>query len=220
MSKWFLGFILVCSFLFLTVLLLEIDVASGHGIEADLVIPNGESCAADSCDEDLHIREGRRVGISNSPAITFTEIVTGLEYPTDIANAGDDRLFVLEKRGRIRIISGTTLLASPFLDIDTLVTGGTSANDERGLLGLAFHPDYATNGYFYVTYNFGSGDSRIARYTVDAANPNLANAASATTILEIEQNASNHNVGDLNFGPRRWLFVYWCRRRRAWGRSQ
>ena len=201
MSKWFLGLILGCSFSFLTVLLLEIDAASGRGVASEITALDGELCVGDACDNVSGNFEAGVLGISSAPAITFTEIISGLEYPTDIANAGDGRLFVVEKVGRIRIISGTTLLATPFLDIDSLVTGGTSSNDERGLLGLAFHPDYATNGYFYVSYNFGSGDSRIARYTVDAANPNLANAASALTILEIEQNAANHNVGDLNFGP-------------------
>ena len=104
-------------------------------------------------------------------------IASGLTYPTFVTHAPGDstRLFILEKGGRIRIydrVNGT-LLATPFLTI--AVTGGTSLNDERGLLGLAFHPDYATNGQFYVYYTgSGTNGNTLARYTV-SANPNIAN---------------------------------------------
>ena len=146
------------------------------------------------------------LSITATPAITLTELITSsaaLSYPTDIAHAGDGRLFIVEKEGRIRIFDGSAVLAMPFLDITTIVTGGTSDNDESGLLALAFHPDYAANGYFYVAYTFGTSPlkSRIARYKVSAANPNLADPASATAILEFTQDFSNHNSGDLNFGP-------------------
>ncbi|MBL9141798.1 MAG: PQQ-dependent sugar dehydrogenase, partial [Phycisphaerae bacterium] len=111
--------------------------------------------------------------------VRTSKIVTGLTYPTYVTHAPGDttRLFVLEKRGAIRIVNlaTNTLLATPFLDIDPLVTGGASVNDEQGLLGLAFDPGYSTNGQFYVYYTGSGGATNVvARYTV-SANPNIAN---------------------------------------------
>ena len=129
-------------------------------------------------------------------------INTGLVYPTCITHApGDEtRLFVLEKAGRIRIIdlATNTLLATSFLDIDALVTGGASVSDEQGLLGLAFDPDYATNGQFYVYYT-GSGTNNVARYTV-SANPNVANTAGVIMMTWTDP-FTNHNGGWMDFGP-------------------
>ncbi len=133
--------------------------------------------------------------------LTAVSIASGFTQPVDIANAGDDRLFIVEQSGIIRIIDADkTLLAEPFLDINSLVDSATHA--ERGLLGLAFHPDYPNTPYFYVNYTAvsGSGDTVIARYTV-SGNPNIANAGSAVEILRIDQPDGNHNGGDLNFGP-------------------
>ena len=99
-------------------------------------------------------------------------IASGLVYPTFITHAPGDasRLFVLDKAGRIRIVNlqTNTLLATSFLDIDALVSGGGSTSDEQGLLGLAFDPDYATNGQFYVYYT-STGANNVARYTVSSA---------------------------------------------------
>jgi len=146
-----------------------------------------------------------------APSITLTEVIpgsAGLDRPTDIANAGDGRLFIVEKAGRIRVFDGTSLLAAPFLDISALVKSADSDNSERGMLGLAFHPDYADNGYFYVSYTSEpDGNSRIARYQVDDSNPNLADATSALVILEYDQDQGNHNGGDLNFGPDGYLYI-------------
>ena len=129
---------------------------------------------------------------------------SGLSSPVDITNAGDDRLFVVEKRGAIRILDARgTLLPTPFLDIDPQVSAGS----EQGLLGLAFHPDYATNGYFYVNYTNNSGNTRISRFTRNAANPNLADPASELIILAVTQPFSNHNAGYLNFGPDGYLYI-------------
>ena len=116
------------------------------------------------------------------------------------------RLFVVEKDGLIRILENGNILPAPFLDL----TGLTTKLDEQGLLGLAFAPDYATSGRFYVSYTaFGpapGGKSVIARYHV-SADPNLADAASDTTILEVSQPAANHNGGMIVFGPGGYLYV-------------
>ncbi len=130
-------------------------------------------------------------------------VASGLSRPVMVTYAPGDyqRLFVLEQRGRIRILDleSLTLNAGYFLDIDALVTGGISGGDERGMLGLAFHPEYQTNGYFYVYY-FTSGNMRLARYSV-SSNPDVADASSALTLLNIGQPQSNHNGGHIAFGP-------------------
>jgi glucose/arabinose dehydrogenase len=134
-------------------------------------------------------------------AVRLVKVAEGFEQPLFVTGAGtgSDRLFVVEKPGRIRILDAGTILATPFLDITGIVND--QAN-ERGLLGLAFHPDYERNGLFYVHYTDTSGDIVIARYTV-SNDPDRANAASAKVILTIpHREAANHNGGMLAFGPR------------------
>nr|MDP7290032.1 PQQ-dependent sugar dehydrogenase [Phycisphaerae bacterium] len=109
-----------------------------------------------------------------------------------------DRLFVAEQHtGRIRILDPDTgtINATPFLDINSLATG-----NEQGLLGMAFDPDYATNGFFYVNVTVSGGTTHIRRYQI-SANPDIANAASAQTVMTYSQPFSNHNGGWLGFGP-------------------
>ncbi|MEO8604928.1 MAG: PQQ-dependent sugar dehydrogenase [bacterium] len=136
--------------------------------------------------------------------IALTPFANGFSRPVDITHAGDTRLFVVEKPGYISIVQPDgTVLATPFLDIHTLVSGG----NEEGLLGLAFHPQYATNGFFYVYYTNTSGDIRVVRYTV-SGNPDLANSGSALPIIAIAHPTnSNHNGGGLHFGPDGYLYV-------------
>lgn len=142
--------------------------------------------------------------------ISLQRVASGLAAPVDVtAPPGDrSRIFVVEKTGYIRIvtISGGvyTLLPTPFLDIDALVG---SSGSEQGLLGLAFHPNYASNGYFYVNYTNNSGDTIVARYSVSAGNPNLADPASAQQVLFVDQPYSNHNGGQLQFGPDGYLYI-------------
>lgn len=113
------------------------------------------------------------------------------------APPGDTRLFVLEQRGRVRIVENGQQLAIPFLDISSRVQfDGTF----QGLLGMAFHPDYATNGEFYVNYTFTGGDTRVSRFHV-SGNPNRANAQSEEVLLTIEQPNPLHNGGYMAFGP-------------------
>jgi glucose/arabinose dehydrogenase len=149
-------------------------------------------------------------GDAPTDTILLTRVATGLNRPVNInAPPGDrSRLFVVEKPGRIRIVTiqnGVyTLLATPFLDIDPLV--GSSGN-EQGLLSLAFHPDYASNGYFYVDYTDNSGNTVVARYRVSTGNPNVADPASASIVLTQNQPYSNHNGGQLQFGPDGYLYI-------------
>ena len=138
---------------------------------------------------------------AESPLVTFA---SGLTSIVGITNAGDERLFVVNQRGTIHIInSAGTVSPQPFLDIrDRVVYGG-----ERGLLGLAFHPQYKTNGYFFVNY-IGKGDStRISRFKVNSLNPNLADTQSELKLLTIAQPFTNHNGGDLSFGPDGFLYI-------------
>lgn len=122
----------------------------------------------------------------------------------EIANAGDSRLFVVEKGGRIKILNsnGTTNTAS-FL----VITGQVSTGSEQGLLGLAFHPNYSSNGLFFINYTNLSGNTVIAKYAVDNENPNIANASSGSALLTIAQPYANHNGGTLKFGPDGYLYI-------------
>jgi glucose/arabinose dehydrogenase len=138
--------------------------------------------------------------------LTVNAIATGFTLPVDIVNAGDDRLFIVEQAGVIRVIDASgVVLDEPFLDITGIVS---RTHNERGLLGMVFHPNYPAAPYFYVNYTAvsGSGDTIIARYTV-SSNPNIANANSAVEILRIDQPSGNHNAGDLAFGPDGYLYI-------------
>ena len=136
-------------------------------------------------------------------SIDIQSFATGFSQPIAIENAGDTRLFVVEQRGKIKILnSNGTTNATDFLDLTTLVS---PTGNERGLLGLAFHPNYATNGYFFVNYTNLSGNTVIARYSV-SANPNIA-STTATILLTISQPYSNHNGGSLRFGPDGYLYI-------------
>src|SRR5438105_2019836 len=118
--------------------------------------------------------------------------------------ADSARLFVVEQGGRIRIMRNDTLLTRPFLDL----TGKISSDGERGLLSLAFHPQYVTNGWFYVYFTDPGGNIRVVRYTVATTNPDSANEATADTVLKIAHPLfSNHNGGQLEFSPDGKLFV-------------
>jgi glucose/arabinose dehydrogenase len=143
--------------------------------------------------------------LSAQPVLDFQPFASGLSQPVDIVHAGDERLFILEKAGRIRILDAAgNLQAEPFLDIVDRVR---SSGSEQGLLGLAFHPDYAENGFFYVNYTNREGDTHISRFQVSAGNPDQANRTSERVLLEVAQPYSNHNGGDLAFGPDGYLYI-------------
>jgi glucose/arabinose dehydrogenase len=137
----------------------------------------------------------------------FQTIAANLAHPDGITHAGDGsgRVFITLQDGKIVVWDGTHVLPAPFLDIDPLVN---STGTERGLLGLAFHPDYESNGYFYVDYtDTTGGDTVIARYQVSAADPNAADPASALILMELDQPFANHNGGQLAFGPDGYLYI-------------
>lgn len=144
------------------------------------------------------------------PGIELQPVVSGLNSPVGVRHAGDasGRLFIVEQPGQISIWDGAQLLSPSFLDISALVD---DSDNEQGLLGLAFHPDFESNGLFYVNYTFdpavGGDRTRVASYQVSAVDPNLADGTSAITILEIVQPAGNHNGGNLAFGPDGFLYI-------------
>ncbi len=135
-------------------------------------------------------------------AVNFTLVEDNLRSPVAITHAGDSRLFITEQAGQIKIIQDGQLLSEPFLDIDPLVKLG----NEQGLLSVAFHPNYKENGFLYVNYTDNAGDTVIARYQV-TDNPNKANSESAKVILQIRQPFSNHNGGQIAFGPDGYLYI-------------
>ncbi len=138
--------------------------------------------------------------------VTTLANVVAIREPGD----GTPRLFLVQQPGIIRIFDQktNTLITQPFLDIQDLVD---DTGNEQGLLGLAFHPDYENNGFFYVNYTRDPGPgldrTAIVRFQVQAANPNLADRATILTMLEINQDFDNHNGGDIHFGPDGYLYI-------------
>jgi glucose/arabinose dehydrogenase len=133
--------------------------------------------------------------------VRLAKVAGSLDQPLFVTGAGtgSSRLFVVERPGRIRVVKQGRLLATPFLNIREIVN---DEEGERGLLGLAFHPAYATNGQFFVDYTDEDGDIVIARYTVSSGNPDVADKTSGEIILTIpHREAQNHNGGMLAFGP-------------------
>lgn len=130
-------------------------------------------------------------------------VVRGLDEPVHVAAPpGDERLFIVEKGGRIRIARDGRLLPRPFLDLGALVSTGA----EQGLLSIAFHPRFAENGRFVVNYTDTRGDTRVVRYRADPA-ADTAEGASATVLLTVDQPYANHNGGHVLFGPDGLLYV-------------
>ena len=129
-------------------------------------------------------------------AITLAAITQGFDNPTYLTHAGDDRLFITEQDGRIQVVENGQMAAAPFLDITDRV--GFNAN-EQGLLGLAFHPNYAENGAFFVDYTDANGDTVVSRFQV-TDDPNVADPGSEQLILSVAQPFPNHNGGQILFG--------------------
>ena len=139
--------------------------------------------------------------------LTTQLLANGFNKPVAaVAAPGDSRVFVVEQNlGTIRIVDTGHLLTTPFINVKTKIN---SSGNEQGLLGMALHPDFLNNGYFYVNYT-ASGPSRtvVERYQVSASDPNVADPLSATPIISYNQPFSNHNGGDLLFGPDGYLYI-------------
>jgi glucose/arabinose dehydrogenase len=135
--------------------------------------------------------------------------VSGVNAPIELENCGDDRLFVEERGGKIRIINADgTLRSTPFLDITSKISSATEG--EEGLLGLAFSPDYKSNGKFYVDYTglvSGKLTTFIQEYKVSQSDSNVADPTTALTILTQLQPFTNHNGGNLMFGKDGYLYI-------------
>lgn len=157
------------------------------------------------------------------PTLDFTTVVSGLTNPVFVTNAGDgsNRLFIVQQTGQILIFKNGSLNASPFLDISSL-SNFTHADTEQGLLGLAFDPNYSTNGYFYIAYTTTTGNApcpyvptngdtcpyatTLARYHV-SSNADQANSTSGLVILSALKRFTNHNGGMVAFGPDGYLYI-------------
>ena len=170
------------------------------------VMPSATGFSVETVTSEPVATSTPRTGLPDPAAYTWARVASGLDLPLDIQNAGDGsgRLFIVEKRGRIRILQNGDLLATPFLDIRERVR---SVGTEQGLLGLAFHPIYKMNGEFFVNYIDKSGNTVIARFNVSGTDPNQADPASEVDLLHVDQPYSNHNGGGLAFGPDGLLYI-------------
>lgn len=147
--------------------------------------------------------------LPNPQGYTWQVVQTGLSKPVNIANAGDGsgRLFIVEKAGKILVFTNGALLPDPFLDI-TIRVG--SRGSEQGLLGLAFHPKFKDNGYFFVDYTDLKGDTIISRFSIiktSAASTQSGDPSSEKIILKVHQPYANHNGGQILFGPDGMLWI-------------
>jgi glucose/arabinose dehydrogenase len=150
--------------------------------------------------------------------INFTDVATNLAYPLFVthANDGSGRLFIIQQGGRIRIVEDGQLLGTDFLHLGPANEGGLGrvANpaflgDERGLLGMAFHPDFATNGRFFVSYTQGTATNRpsvLSEFSVSAGDPNIADTTERIVFGPLTQPFQNHNGGMIAFGPDGYLY--------------
>jgi len=156
------------------------------------------------------------VAVFTSPSLTFAQdaatvdlkfekVIDGLDRPVAMIDADDGtgRFFIVEQGGKVVILKDGKLLAQPFLDISAKVSTGA----EQGLLSIALHPRFAKNGEFFVDYTNSDGNSRIERWTVSKSDPNVADPASVTTLLSVDQPYANHNGGLVLFGPDGKLYI-------------
>ena len=146
--------------------------------------------------------------VSAQPVIAYQTVISGLTTPVDVVNAGDGtgKLYIVQQGGIIDNWNGTSL--SAFLDVSSLITN--PRGQEQGLLSLAFHPSYSSNGYFFIYYTNTAGDATVARYKRDAIDPTIADPASGVVLISVPKPGSpyytNHNGGKLNFGTDGMLY--------------
>lgn len=137
-------------------------------------------------------------------SIHLEPVMEGLVFPTYLTHANDDRIFIVEKSGRILVAQDWVLEETPFLDVQDKVG---SEGSEQGLLSIAFHPNYAENGRFFINYTNLEGHTVIARYQVQADNPNIADTSTEYILMTIGQPFAVHNGGLLAFGPDGYLYA-------------
>jgi glucose/arabinose dehydrogenase len=146
--------------------------------------------------------------MTSSPAavseIALRVVATGFDRPTFLTHAGDERIFVVEKPGRIRLINEGLPAAEPFLDITDRVG---SSSSEQGLLSMAFHPDFADIGKFYVNYTNLGGNTIVSVFQISTEDPNRADKESEEILLQVNQPFVNHNGGQIEFGPDGYLYI-------------
>jgi cysteine-rich repeat protein len=181
----------------------------GNGtIESGEECDDGGAAPGDGCSTACQLEDasGLCAGVPATPGtgLDSVRVASGLSNPVHVTapRLDPNRLFITEQDGRVRILRNGTLLPTPFLAIEPLA----SCCGERGLLSVAFHPDYEDNGHFFVNYTNNAGDTVIARYQV-SADPDVADPDSALVLLTITQDFSNHNGGQLAFGPDGYLYV-------------
>ena len=140
------------------------------------------------------------------PQLELELFASGLESPIGLVNAGDERLFVVEQRGQVQVLDETgTVAETPFIDLSDVVS---QSGFETGLLGLAFHPDYNENGYFYVNYTRATdGSTVVSRFSADPDHADRADRQSEVIMFTVAQPYGNHNGGQLLFGPDGYLYI-------------
>lgn len=171
--------------------------------------------AQDDVAEDETTEEDEAVVITRDALpdptqFTLEPVIGGFSSPLFVTNAGDDsnRLFVLEQTGRVYIVEDGELVNVPFIDLSFVASQDRlNGYSERGLLGLAFHPDYAENGQFYVNYTDSDGTTRVVNYSVSEDDPNRADPTTARELMSIAQPFPNHNGGHMAFGPDGFLYI-------------
>ncbi len=152
-----------------------------------------------------------RYAAPSPDAVKLTLIASGFNRPLYLTQAGDgsQRLFLVEQSGKVWVFKDGAKLPQPFLDLSALISRSAlgSGFTEQGLLGLAFHPQYAINGTFYVNYTDRNGSTVVARYQVSGSNPDLAAGDSGEIIFHLAQPYANHNGGHIEFGPDGYLYI-------------
>jgi glucose/arabinose dehydrogenase len=143
------------------------------------------------------------LSLPDPSGLRLTLVVDGLDRPLGLEHAGDQRLFVVEQRGVVWVLEAGRLRETPYLDLRDRVDDSAF---EQGLLGLAFHPEFARNGWLFVNYTNSGGNTVVSRLTASAGAAQV-DPATETVILRIDQPFSNHNGGDLEFGPDGYLYI-------------
>ncbi|MCY4246553.1 MAG: PQQ-dependent sugar dehydrogenase [Chloroflexi bacterium] len=147
----------------------------------------------------------------DAAAMQLTTVATGFHRPIYATHAGDGtgRLFVLEQSGKIWILEDGQQVPVPFLDVSTLISPAALSQryTEQGLLGLAFHPDYANSGVFFIYYTDRGGNAVIARYQMMPEQPYLADPSSEQILFRLNQPYANHNGGHIDFGADGYLYI-------------